>query len=835
MVRRRRRRRDNASPAASLASLAAYAILLSFSISPTVAAAAAVAHAPRRQKLQPIHETPPGGGDGGIGGKGWHTVRNSWIDADEGELEAEERNARLINGDSEGAFSANGGGDGNKGVGRNGKLWDGQASGAPALALEPSCNLLDRPSDAYPGVVKTIGGTVPGILQDSSWCAGDEDCVVPPATGAGNNEEAVRGGGVGGSQEGTSSCIAAAGATGGANGGEAAACLGEPSISGDAGRVPDVEARALSGGEGPPRRDGRFTTTAAASLADFTTTEPKEQQSRLVDGYATIATAAYPQSRPPTTTEQSSLPAARPTVAAERPPQQEQRGPLVKGQGANINTRDRDTGGVKHPGATAVVHGERRTGASDEGARAEEPTPGRWNRNANVGPTGGSKEQGRREIELSAGTGGRGRRSENRGGEGGGLETGIVGGKSWPSWRTFACILLLSALGLSTFLRGSMPHWLPFFGGGRRQRWAKDLDSAIAHARSRAGSFCSGRASVFSGDPVDDSDLPGLISDSEEGEDGNDTQGVVPGDDDGEAPLMWDRRPKPDDYLIFHPVLGVVPAGVVRAWGGDGCGGWGGVRAEAAGARAGGTNGGTGGKGCGCSSKSSSPRGARAPAAMSSKATAVGGVVKGKQLPPDEWPEWLAARRATAAAAVADVEAGKKGVGAATIRPAAEAVPTEADAITTAPAAVQGREVNDGREVQRRGDNERTATATEARPAAASGGKTVVGVGQTVDPHHQQQALGNASRTRPAAIGLQFEDGCVNDGGGGDSSTEGPRPLGSDGGDALSFVGGGGGSAGSYCPSEDNNIDVRAGDFSARRVSLSAEQPPAMTAGYRVS
>ncbi|CAM9983406.1 unnamed protein product [Ectocarpus sp. 4 AP-2014] len=832
MVRRRRRRRDRASPAASLAFFAACAILLSFSISPIVAAAAAVAHAPRRQKPQPLDETPSGGGGGGgIGGKGWHTALNNWIDPDEGELEAEERNSGCINGDGEGACSANGGGDG-KGVGSNGKLWDGKAWGVPAPAREPSCNLLDRPSDAYPGVVKTIGGTMPDILHDSSWCAGDEDCVLPPATAAGNQEEAARGGGVGGSQEGTGSCIAAAGAAAaGGNDREAAACRGESSIPGDAGQVPDDEVRALSSGGGPPRRDGRFTTTAAASLADFTATEPKEQQSRLVDGYATIATAAYPQSRPPTTMEQSSLPtAARPTVAAERPPQQEQRGPLVKGQGANTNTRDKDTDGVKHPGATAVVHGDRRTGATDEGARAEEPTPGRWNRHANVGPTGGSKGKGRREREFPVGAGGGGSRSEKRGGGGAVLETGIVGGKTWPSWKTFACILLLSALVLGTFLRGDLPRWLPSFGGDRRQRWAVDLDSAIAHARSRAGSFCSGRASVFSGDPVDDSDLPGLISDSEKGEDGNGDQGVVPGGDDGEAPLMWDRRPKPDDYLVFHPVLGVVPAGVVRAWGGDGCGGWGGVRAEGVGARVGGTNGGTGSKGCGCFFKSSSPRGARAPAAVSSKTIAVGGVIKGKQLPPEEWPEWLEARRATAATAVAEVEA----AGAATTRPAAEAVPSEEDAITTAPAVVGGREVNDGREVQQRGDNERTATATEARSAAASGGKAVVGVGQTIDPHQQQQPLGNASRTRPAAIGLQFEDGCVN-GGGGDSNTEGPRPLGSEDRDALSFVGGGGGSAGSCCPSEDNSIDVRAGDFSARRVSLSAEQPPAMTAGYRVS
>lgn len=440
MVRRRRRRRDDlASPTSSLASLAVYAALLSFSISPTVAAAAAaVAHAPRRQKLQPLDETPSGGG--GIGGKGWHTARNSWIDVSERELEGEERNARFINGDGDGACSANGGGNG-KGVGSNSKLWEGQAWGAPAPALEPSCHLLDRPSDAYSGAVKTIGGTMPDILQDSSWCAGDEVCVLPRATGAGNKE--VARGGVGGRQKGTGSCIAAAGAATGGNGGEAEVCRGEFSISGDTGRVPDDEARAWPSGEAPPGRDGRFTTTAAASLADFSAAKPKEKESR-----------------PPSTTEQSGLPtAARPTVATERPPQQEQRGPLVKGQGANTNTRDRDdAGGVEHPGATAVGHGDRRTGTPEEDARAEEPTPGRWSRPANVGPAGGgSKGKGRRERELRAGSGGGGSGDDKRGGEGGVLETAFVGGKAWPSWRALACILLLSALVLGTYVRGEPP------------------------------------------------------------------------------------------------------------------------------------------------------------------------------------------------------------------------------------------------------------------------------------------------------------------------------------------------------------------------------------------
>ncbi|CAM9823354.1 unnamed protein product [Ectocarpus fasciculatus] len=838
--RRRRRRRDRPSPAASLASLAVYIMLLSFSISPTVAAAAAVEHSPRRQKLQPLDETPPGGGGGGggIGGKGWRTPSNSWVDVNEGELEGEARNARFITGDGQGACSANGGGNG-KGVESKGRRWDGQAWGVPAPALEPSCHLLDRPSDAYSGAVKTIGGTMPDILQDSSWCASDDEaCAIPPATAGAGNKEAARGG-VDGTQQGTGSFIAAAGAAAGGNGGEAAACQGEPSIPGGTDRVPGDEARALSSGEAPPGRDERLATT---SLADFTAAEPKEQQSRLVDGYATIATvAAYQRSRPPSATEQSNLPtASRPNVAAERPPQLEKRGPLVTGQGANTNTRDRDTGGVEHRGATAVGHGGRRTGATQQDGRAEEPTPGRWDRRANIGPAGGSsKGKGTRERELPAGRGGGRSGDGKRGGEGGVLEAAIVSGKAWLSWRAFACILVLSALVVGTYLRGDMPHWLPFLGGDRRQRWAIELDSAIAHARSRAGSFCSGRTSVFSGDPVDDSDVPGLISDSEEGEDaGNDPQGVVSGDD-GEAPLMWDRRPKPDDYLVFHPVLGVVPAGVVRAWGGDGCGGWGGVRAEAAGARAGGTNGGAGGKGCGCS-KTSSPRGVLVPGAASSKAIAVGGPAEGKQLPLEEWPEWLAARKATAAAAIAEVEAGKEAEGAATIRQpaAAAAVPTEKGTIVAAPVVVEGRGANDRGEVKRGGDGERTATATEARPAAASAGKAVaVGVGRTIDPQ-QQQPLGNVSRTRPAAIGLQFEDGCVN-GGAGDSSTDGPRPLGGEDGDALSFVGGdgggGAGSVGSCCSSEDNSIDVRAGDFSARRMSLSSEQPPAMTAAYHVS
>eukprot|EP00752_Nemacystus_decipiens_P013355 g11825.t1 len=106
----------------------------------------------------------------------------------------------------------------------------------------------------------------------------------------------------------------------------------------------------------------------------------------------------------------------------------------------------------------------------------------------------------------------------------------------------------------------------------------EDSDSANANGRSWANSSSSGSANSFSEESVDDSDLPELISDHEG--DGGGGSGVNGGHadrgsaDDEEVPLMWDRREKPDDFLVFHPVLGVVPAGEVRALGGEGRGGW---------------------------------------------------------------------------------------------------------------------------------------------------------------------------------------------------------------------------------------------------------------------
>lgn len=113
---------------------------------------------------------------------------------------------------------------------------------------------------------------------------------------------------------------------------------------------------------------------------------------------------------------------------------------------------------------------------------------------------------------------------------------------------------------------GKLPRWLPFNGSDPYERWARDLDTAIATARSRAGSFCptAGRTSF-----ADDLALPDLVAEGETLALSEETQGACASDRPRSAvkqEVMWDTRPKSPDRLVFDPALGVVPWGILDAW-----------------------------------------------------------------------------------------------------------------------------------------------------------------------------------------------------------------------------------------------------------------------------
>lgn len=124
-------------------------------------------------------------------------------------------------------------------------------------------------------------------------------------------------------------------------------------------------------------------------------------------------------------------------------------------------------------------------------------------------------------------------------------------------------------------IAGKLPRWLPFNGGDPYEGWARDLDTAIATARSRAGSLCAttGRTSL-----VNDLALPDLVAEDEPFTLSDEIQGDGASDrprprEDGtvkkegeDSVLMWDTRPKSPDCLVFDPVLGVVPWGILDAW-----------------------------------------------------------------------------------------------------------------------------------------------------------------------------------------------------------------------------------------------------------------------------
>eukprot|EP00752_Nemacystus_decipiens_P005967 g5389.t1 len=913
---RRRRRRQTPSPplSSTIAALAFY--LLSLSSTPRVATTAAVSATPQHPGQVGVDVGRPKRG-GGIGGKGQQglTIDRSWAGSDEEELE---RVSKRGTSGQDGGKRRNS--DRNEDTerlqrslsgGRDGAKEDEKTCGAIKTiggtvpdVLEDSAwcveeeDCVQPPADGGADVeheqrsiptesldgstgasTKTIGGTVPDVLADSAWCVGEEDCVRPSEKVAGDDEQtghvardlggssltspaSVYGGGI------------SAGAVDGACGPEvetgsgvsaAAATVVKGSIPGEDHGVPDGEAlerpaseRASGVSDGHP--GGGASTDAIASLESA---DPHPDENDVHGEAAAAATAAvYPYSGP-ASSEQQSAPTSGtpyPDVAPELASQQERRGPLVKGEGANTNTdiRRGKTDRANRRDAPAAVAGDggEPTEHDERGARRRGPERrGRGDAGGARGRKGRGSPRGRDlSTETAEDHGGQGEVEDE--GEEEGLERVAAVGPGRSSWRKFACALLVCALVFGTYLRGTLLSWVPspLFGRDPREGWAIDLDSAIANARSRASSLCSGRASVFSEDPVDDSDLPELISDHEGGDDSGGGHGDRGTDDDREVPLMWDTRPKPDDFLVYHPVLGVVPAGAVRAWGGDGCGGWSGDKAggngraasasSAAGTVTGSAVNGGNGPECVTGGRSKEPRcSPRCDLTGETVPQAVGDG-KRKRLPPvrntDEWFKWVAAREATPAAANVPDEASP--VAAVTIEKTAASSLIPPDGAGVAPpdeageagagaaakkvvsAQVPGgdRAISGGSERERSGGG-RAITATTAEATAGA-----------------QKPPSSLSHT-PTALSLQFGvgngsgDACNGGasgggGGGGESSAEGGpgRPGGhGDSGsgcdDSLSFGGG--------C-SPDDGREVRVDDFSAR---LSSEQPPAVTAAYHVS
>eukprot|EP00903_Cladosiphon_okamuranus_P018085 g16643.t1 len=696
--------------------------------------------------------------------------------------------------------------------------------------------------------IKTVGGTVPDVLEGSAWCAREEGCAVHPPAGVtrddgrtegvaggsngrvGSSAASVYGGGlywggVDGEVEARWRLQAAAGA-----GGKESIPAGQDDGVRDGGALEQPTGKAAKGFS-DKHAGGRTTDAAAAAAA----AAASAQFDPHLDGKGVPTEAdVYPFSYSrPASSKQQSAPTVAPTphdVAAEQPPLlQERRGPLVKGEGVNTNT---DPGRRVKADSAAPATGRGDVGepAKNYVGEVDGKDPDRRSRGG--AGAGAGKDRWSRGRDLTIETAeesvGEGEEEEE---ESFGRVTAADWGRWWSSWRRFACALLVCAVVFGTYLRGTLPSWvpLPFLGRDPREAWAIDLDSAIANARSRASSFCSGRASVFSEDPVDDSDLPELVSDHE-GDSGGSGEGDRGGDADGEAPLMWDTRPKPDDYLVFHPVLGVVPAGAIRAWGGDGRGGWSGdgkvERNGRAGAAAGmrtevraverkGVNGGHGAEGV-TGGRSIEPRCSPRRGIEGGKGVKAGGGGERKRLPPvrntDEWFEWVAARETTAAAAA---NAPDEASPAATVHieePAMPAlIPPDGAGAGAGANEVAGGcgPIDGGREKERSGGGRLRPTSTT---------KEVTAGGSEKHP--------SSLSHMPAAFSLQFGVGngsgnTCNGAGGGESKTAGGsgRP-------------GGGVDSGSGGCSSDDGRDVRVEDFSAR---LSSEQPPVVTAAYHVS
>lgn len=286
-----------------------------------------------------------------------------------------------------------------------------------------------------------VGGTVPRILPDSAWCAGEEDCL---SAGAETKTPVQPGPG-------------AAHAT----------CDGENLR----------DAKLIGRGQAGRDDAGSCEAKNDAASASASTSQATRKPARDSEEFA--QEAVYPFSKPATSTEiKDNFPTVTPPVAemVERQSIQEQRGPLVKGQGAKINTKidARHEGGGDHRTAAVNAGGTADSGSGGaSGGRGVDP-----HRRGPVGRRG----RGGRGRDLSAESAGGGAAEEEEEEED--IVLTSVFGKARASWRTFACVLLLSGVALGMFLRGKrVPKLLEPGGADSLCRSRATMFGCGAHGR----------------------------------------------------------------------------------------------------------------------------------------------------------------------------------------------------------------------------------------------------------------------------------------------------------------------------------------------------------------
>ena len=322
---------------------------------------------------------------------------------------------------------------------------------------------------------KTIGGTLPDVLEDSAWCVGGEDCVRPATEGADDDRTEVVAGGLDGSSGSSAAGVYGGEVSPGVVDGErsreaeagskvsAAAVVDKEPIPGEGDGEPDGEAHerpVIEAATGvsdrhSDRRTRRRTTTDAAATAFSADTDPRLDK----DGVHKEAPAVYPYSRPASSKQQGAATTAisPPDVAAEPPSQQERRGPMVKGEGANTNTnadsRRRKLDAAGRRGASAAVAGDGGKPAKRDEGGAGGRGPERRGRGsaAGAGARKGGRSRGR---DLSIETAEEGRGEGREKGEEEVLERVTAVDRGRSSWRAFVCALLVCAVVFGTYLRG---------------------------------------------------------------------------------------------------------------------------------------------------------------------------------------------------------------------------------------------------------------------------------------------------------------------------------------------------------------------------------------------